>query len=345
MEKFSLFIGLDVSKATFNAAFRVPNKLVMEKLYDNDAQGISGFVKDLLSWENDPKKILVSLEHCGVYLEKIVMALAGEDVFTWLWNPVIAKLAPLDLTRHKDDPRDAKSMALLSETYRAKAERYLPKSALQKEISELFLLRKQLVKHRTQYYNQQKANQDKAIPNSFTQETIQQFIDQLSVKIKELNKKLKQLIFNSERLKRIYEILISIPSVGPVIAIQFIEVTHGFSRFSSEKQLTKYIGTMPLTYESGSSVKRKKRCSKKAQKSLKTNLTMGATSLIREGLFFHQFYQFKTQMENKEHFIVINIIRNIVIKLAFKLVDNDQLFDPDIFKKNKKSWQNFLTLS
>lgn len=345
MEKFSLFVGLDVSKASFNAAFRLKNELVMEKSYTNDAQGISAFIQDLLSYAIAPKEILVSLEHCGVYLEKIVLALASSKIFTWLWNPVIAKLAPLDLTRHKDDPRDAKSMALLCEIYQSKAKRYLPKSAIQKEISELFLLRKQLVRHRAQYYNQQKANQDKAIPNLETQETFIQFIAQLSTKIKQLNKKLKQLIFSSERLKRMYEILISIPTIGPVIAMQFIEVTQGFSRFQSEKQLAKYIGIMPLTYESGSSVNRKKRCSKKAAKSLKTNLTMGATSLIREGLFFHQFYKFKTQVEKKEHFKVINIIRNIVIKLAFKLIENDQLFDPKTFKENKKSWQIFLTLS
>lgn len=345
MEKFSLFVGLDVSKASFNAAYRVKNKLVMEQSYTNDGSGISGFIQDLLSFGFDTQQILVSLEHCGVYLEKIVMALAGEEIFTWLWNPVIAKLAPLDLTRHKDDPRDAKNMALLCQTYQSKAKRYLPKSSTQRELTALFLLRKQLVKHRAQYYNQQKANLDKAIPNPYAQETFKQFIDPLSAKIKELDEKLKQLIFNSQRLKRMYEILTSIPSVGPVTAMQFIEVTQGFSRFQSEKQLAKYIGVMPLTYESGSSVKRKRRCSKKAQKSLKTNLTMGATSLIRKGLFFHQFYQFKTQVENKEHFKVINILRNMVIKLAFKLVDNDQLFDPDIFKKNKKSWQVFLILS
>ena len=72
---------------------------------------------------------------------------------------------------------------------------------------------------------------------------------------------------------------------------------------------------------------------------------MGATSLIRERLFFHQFYRFKTQNQKMEHFKVINIIRNTIIKLAFKLVRLDQEFDPNIFIQNKKSWQHFLTLS
>lgn len=345
MQKFSLFVGLDISKLSFNAAFRMNNELVKESSYPNDLSGISDFITDLFSFSIAAKEILVSLEHCGVYLEKIVLALAEEDIFTWLWNPVIAKMAPLDLTRHKDDPKDAKSMAILAEMFQAKARKHLPKSALQKEISELFLLRKQLVKHRTQYYNQEQANQDKAKANAFSFETFHLLIDQLSLKIKEINKKLQKLIFDSERLKRVYEILLSIPTIGPVTAIQFIETTEGFTRFTSEKALGKYVGIVPLTYESGTSVKRKTRCSKKANKSLKTNLTMGATSQIRKGLFFHQFYQHKTQIEKKEHFKVINIIRNTVVKLAFKLVQSDQLFDPETFKKNKKSWQVFLDLS
>lgn len=345
MQTFSLFVGLDISKSTFNAAFRRESKLIYNGCYTNDHKGISLFIKDILNFESELDQILVAMEHCGVYLEKIVMKLHGEGVFTWLWNPVIAKHAPLDLNRHKDDDRDAKSMALLAQNYYSQAKRYIPITAENKQIKELFLLRSQLVKHRTSLLNQQRANQDKAIPNTYSANIFQELIEIISLRINEISKKLKRVIFSSKRLKRIYVILTSIPSIGPVIATQLIEITHGFTKFNSEKALAKYIGTMPLKYESGTSIKHKPRSSKRTHKPLKVNLTMGATSLIREGLFFHQFYIFKRHKENVEHFKIINTIRNTVLKLAFKLVQIDKEFDPAIFIKNKKSWQDFLILS
>lgn len=345
MQFFLLFVGLDVSKDTFHAAFRMNDKLVHQGCYENNTQGISAFIQVVFSFQADPEKVLVAMEHCGVYLEKIVMGLAGENIFTWLWNPLLAKHAPLELNRHKDDPRDAQSMARLAQIYQSQAKRHILPSQAQQRIKALFLLRSQLVKQRTQLYNQQDTLQCKAIPDAFSTATFKELIEIISLRIKEINKKLKAIIFDSKRLKRIYEILISIPALGPVTAVQLIEVTQGFTSFTSDKALAKYIGTMPLTFESGTSVKRKPRSSYKTHKPLKVNLTLGAISLIRDGLFFHQFYHYKTQVQKKEHFKVINIIRNIVIKLAFKLVQKDQKFDPEIFTKNKKSWQNFLTLS
>ena len=345
MEKFSLFVGLDIGKSSFYAAFRLGNKQVKVVCYKNTAGGIERFLLDIFSFGQPQASILIAMEHCGVYLEKIVGSLVEQGLFVWLWNPLLASRAPLDLTRHKDDPKDAQAMALLAQTYQSQAKQYIPPKPQQREMKQLFTLRSQLIKHRTQLLNQQKANQDKAITHDLANQYFEELIEDLSRKIKALDKKLKAMIFQSQRLNRIYQILCSIPAIGPVTASQLIIITQGFTRFDSEKALAKYIGTMPLKFESGTSVKRKPRSSKRAHKSLKANLTMGATSLIRKGLFFHQFYQFKTQIQKMEHFKVINIIRNTIIKLAFKLVKADQIFDPNIFLKNKKSWQNFLTLS
>lgn len=345
MQKFSLFIGLDVGKKSFAVCFLFHKEKEINKSYDNTVQGINLFIQELLGYQPDRSQILIALEHCGVYGEKLVMALSSEQLFTWLWNPMIAKNAPLELNRHKDDPRDAKAMARLAQLYQHKASAYIPDTEEQRRIKDLFRLRRQLVKDRARIYNQQATNLDKAIPDPTTLSIHQQLIQTYSDKIKQVEKQLKEIIFNSPNLKRIYLILLSIPTIGPVTATQLIEVTHAFTRFQSEKQLAKFIGTMPLKFESGSSIKRKPKISRKAHKPLKVNLTLGAISAIKPKAFFHQFYVQKTQVENIGHLQVINRIRNTVIKLAFKLVQNDQLFEPDTFLKNKNSWQKFLTLS
>ena len=263
MENFLLYVGLDVSKSTFHAAFRQAGQLMAQVCYENNAAGISDFIKAIDAYQVPSTQVLVALEHCGVYLEKILMALQSQSIFTWLWNPYIAKHAPLELHRHKDDPRDAQSMAKLAQLYQHHAKKYVPPSADQAELKALFRLRSQLIKQRTQLYNQQKANRDKAMPHPTSETIFQELIDLLSTKIKALDQKLKDLIFQSKQLKRIYQILISIPAIGPVTATQLILLTQGFTSFISEKAMAKYIGSMPLTYQSGSSIKRKPKTSKK----------------------------------------------------------------------------------
>ena len=345
MENFALFIGIDLGKREFYTAFRYQSQLVNEEKYENTASGIAHFIQDIQAFGLELNQVLIALEHCGVYVEKLVMALYAEGLFTWLWNPLIAKHAPLDLNRHKDDPRDAKTMAILAQNYQAKARRYTPPSAREREIKDLSLLRRQLIKQRTQLINQKKSNLDKAAPLSLAEEVFQQLIDTFNAKIKQLEKQLQKTLLQSERFKRVYTILTSIPGIGPVTATQLIEISRGFTTFNSEIALAKYAGTLPLKHLSGSSIKRKPRSSKRANKQLKVNLTMGATSQIRKGMFFENFYRYKTEVQKMEHLKVINIIRNTLLKLAVKLVKLDQEFDPDTFRKNKKSWQVFLTLS
>lgn len=345
MQKFTFFVGLDVSKATFAVCFLFPCGQQITQLYHNTGAGIALFISDLLAYHPERSQVLIGFEHCGGYIEKLVMALYEAQLFVWVWNPYLAKHAPLELTRHKDDPTDAKSMSELLHLYRHKAKAYLPDTEEQRKLKDLFRLRKQLIKDRARTYNYQASNLDKAIPDPTTTQTHRDLIQFYCEKIEQVEKQLKELINSSQRLKRIYQILLSIPSIGPITASQMIEITHAFTRFESEKQLAKFIGTMPLKYESGSSINRKPRVSKKAHKSLKVYLTLGAVSAIKPKAFFHQFYQYKTQTQNIEHFKVINSIRNMVIKLAFKLVKDDQCFEPDFFLKNKKSWQKFLHLS
>lgn len=345
MERFSFFVGLDVGKTKFSAAFRRDGKLFFTMEYPNTAAGINAFLKDLLSYEKHLDQILVSLEHCGVYIEQLTEVLYGEGIFTWVWNPLIAKHAPLELNRSKTDDRDAQSMAQLGELHQMKAIQFVPKTPQQAQIKDLFQLRKQLVKKRTQCLNQLDANLCKAIPNPMTTTCLEQQMELFNAQIKQIEKALKKLVFSQDRVKKIYTILLSIPGIGPVTATQLIYLTQGFTSFQSYKQLAKYIGTLPLEQSSGTSLKRKPKTSKKAHKSLKANLTQGAISVCREGLFFHQYYQFERNQQNKEHLKVINSIRNTILKLAFKLVQKEQKFDPELFLKNKISWQQHLILS
>lgn len=345
MQKFTHFIGVDLSKSTFDVALIEHEALVDQWVYPNDSKGIKAFLSMLRKRGMDKDQVLICLEHCGVYMEKLCQASIEAGLFVWALNPLIAKNASLELNRQKTDQKDARGLAELAQLYWPKAEPYQLQNEAFQSLSSLFLLRKQLVKQRQQCYNCLATNAQKATPCQSTQEVHQEIIDMLSKKIKALEMQMLKQIKEDPRLKQIYTILLSIPTIGKISAIQLICLTEGFTKFASHKKIAAYIGTAPFEFSSGSSVKRKTSLSPKSNKALKTNLTMGAISQIHPKRVFYQYYMFMKEQKNKHHLWIINSIRNTVLKLAFELVKKNQEFDLNLFLKNKKSWHKFLDLS
>ncbi|MEL6669548.1 MAG: IS110 family transposase [Bacteroidota bacterium] len=346
MQKFRLFCGIDVSKASLSVAIlRACGEIIERKTYSNDAAGIEQLYQRLLRLESDLSQILVCLEHTGVYGEKLTMAFADTPLFVWVVNALMVKYARVSFERLKTDPKDALKIAQFAHMMQAQAQPYQPLNAQETQIRNLYRLRGQLVKLRQQVKNCAATNLDKAIPCPISSSLLTELIERISQMVQTVEAELQRLCQQDPRIKRTHQILRSIPGIGPVCAWQLIFTTQHFRRFTSHKQYAAYAGTAPYEHQSGSSLKRKPRLSKKAARQIKTNLTMGAIRQIRPNMVFHQYYHHMKEVHHKHHLWIINSIRNMMLKLAFDLVKKDQLFDLEQFLINKKSWQKFLTLS
>ena len=160
-----------------------------------------------------------------------------------------------------------------------------------------------------------------------------------------LEKAIAKAISSDKKIKRMYVILISIPCIGPVTAWHFLFITDCFEKFHNWRTLASFIGTAPFPKKSGTSVKHKDRVSKKAYIPLKVDLNQGIVSVCtRPGQLFYSYYQSMIK-QNKHHLYILNMIKNVLLKLAFKLIQSDTLFDEEIFTKNKVSWQKHLVMS
>ena len=345
MEKFRLICGIDVSKASLAVAIFRKGELIGRKTYPNTAPGLESLYQLLLELEPDPSQILVCLEHTGVYIEKLTLAFQDTDLFIWVVNPLIIKYVRVDFERLKTDPVDALKIAQFAWLMQSEAQAYQPLNAQEAQIKDLYRLRRQLVKLRQQTLNMAATNQDKAIPSALTKAVFKQLENLFNQIIKEVESQLQALCKQDKKIKRTHQILRSIPGIGPVCAWQLIYSTQHFKRFDSYKQFASYAGIAPFEYQSGSSVKRKPRVSKKAAREIKTNLTLAALRQTQKKMVFHQYYQYMKEHKNKHHLWIINSIRNMIVKLAFELIKKDQLFDRQKFLINKKSWTKFLTLS
>jgi transposase len=344
MDKFKLFCGIDVSKANIDVVYGTALSSRHVKL-SNDVKGISRLLNMLLEAEPDRSAILVCCENTGALMDKLACVLKGEDLFLWVVHPLLLSYFSIDLNRFKTDKADAQKIFTYAMMMKVNATSYHLASQPVRQLRELFTCRKSMIQTRSAYICRIQDHQQKATCDPLVLHIEKQLVNVLNELIKALEKAIAEAIASDKKIKRIYRILISIPSIGPVTAWHLLFITDCFDKFKSAKALAAYIGCAPYPRQSGSSVKHKDRVSKKSYKPLKADLNQGIVSVCtRPGQLFHQYYNAMIK-SNRHHLYILNNIKNILIKLVFKLIKDDMVFDADKFMNNKLSWQKHLQMS
>ncbi|MGZ3755562.1 MAG: IS110 family transposase [Mucilaginibacter sp.] len=344
MNKFKLFCGIDISKADIDVVYGSSASNRHVKL-SNDLKGISQLLTLLQSLETDRSKILVCCENTGSYMDKLACVLKGEGIFLWAVHPLLLSYYSIEINRFKTDKADAQKIFTYSMRNQDKAVSFYMPLQVVREIRELFTCRKNLIETRTSYINRNEDRQQKASANTLVMEIQKQLLTVLNAYIQMLEKAIIAAISSDKRIKRMYTILLSIPCIGPVTAWHFLFITDCFERFDNWRTLASFIGTAPFPKKSGTSVKHKEKVSKKAYIPLKADLNQGIVSVCtRPGQLFYTVYQNMIK-QNKPHLYILNMIKNTLLKLVFKLIHSDTEFNKEVFIKNKNSWHKYLVMS
>jgi transposase len=344
MNKFTAIVGIDVAKATLAVNLFYEEK---EENFDvdNNLKGLSQLVNKLHKLGLDPAKVLICCENTGHYSEKLAVVANGEGFFVWVVNPIIIARYCVNLSRTKTDPADAKKIKDFAFAHQHLAEKYQVPNPQTRKLTDLFKCRKHYVNSRQRETNYLCSLNDAADPLAFCVETAKANIAFLNAKIKDVEKAIMEIISRNTEFKRQYILLMTIPGIGPVIAERFLFITECFGKFKNWRSLACYIGSAPFPHESGTSVKRKPRTSKKRHRSFKSDLVEGITSTsTRNGQFYTEYYRFMESLKYP-HLKIVNNIINMVLKVAFALIKNNTPFDPEFFISQKKSWVKNLEMS
>jgi transposase len=344
MDKFKLFCGIDISKADIDVVYGTASSFRHVKL-SNDIKGISQLLKLLQSLETDQSRIMVCCENTGSFMDKLACILKGEGIFLWAVHPLLLSYYSIELNRFKTDKADAHKIFTYAITNQSRSiDFHLPSQAT-RQLRDLFTCRKNLIQTRSAYLCRNEDKQQKSTCNALVMEIEKQLISVLNGYINIIDKAINAAIATDKQIKRMYRILISIPCIGPVTAWHLLFVTDCFEKFDNWRALAAYIGSAPFPRKSGSSIKRKDKTSKKAYKPLKADLNQGALSVCtRPGQLFYAFYQSMIK-NNKPHLYILNTVKNVLLKLVFKLIQSNTLFDKEVFIKNKISWHKHLLMS
>ena len=324
------FIGVDVSKNKIDICVILKSKVLKEDQVSNHPQSIASAIesiKEELGMSND--SFIICAEHTGQYTYPLMCASKSVGCKLWLENPSQIKYCS-GVTRGKNDKVDARRIAEY-------AMRFMDKARLYERPAEELTRLKQLEAERSLYltdlskYKAQLTDQkDFMEADIFRRKAkrLKDTIKQLEKILKEINDEMDEVIASSHTLTRQMQLLRSVEGVGPVVAMNMIIATEGFTRFDNPRQFCCYIGVAPFAYTSGSSQRSSNRVSQRAVKYLKCLLHMSAVAIAHKKTGDLKTYFDRKVAEGKNKMTVLNAVRAKIVARMFAVIRNNRIYQP-----------------
>jgi transposase len=237
MQSGSLYVGIDVSKATLDVAFGADGELVQ---VTNDEAGI----KDLVARLAKAAPELVVLEATGGYESLVAAAVAGKDIPVAVVNPrQVRDFAKATGVLAKTDRIDAGVLARFAEAVRPEP-RPLPTPEA-RELEEFLNRRRQIVDMLTMEKNRLAIAATAQMKKSLTKH-----IAWLQEALRRANDDIDKAVRASPAWREHEDLLRSVPGIGPVSARTLLAELPELGSLN-RKQIAALVGVAPLNRDSG----------------------------------------------------------------------------------------------
>jgi len=312
---FKHFIGIDISKGTFDYALIKDGNLsapISGKTTNNPA-GLVKFEEFLKNQGVNAKEALFCMEHTGIYCRLLSQYLVENNCYVWLEMPVQI-IRSQGVLRGKDDRVDAIRIAMYACEKKDKAVLWQPPREVVLQINDLLTLRDRLIESRKSLKQPIKEFQDAGFKDTarLIESRCSGTLKALDKEIEQIEKELDKLINKDSNLKKLQDLATSVPGIGKITFLTLLFFTNEFTLYTNAKQLACYCGVAPFAHTSGTSVKGRTRVSNFANKRLKKLLHLVAMATISCDRELSSYYQRKVG-EGKNRMLVINAVRNKVL--------------------------------
>ena len=326
--KYKVFIGVDVSKEVLDFVVIIEGKKLFHLQVSNHKKGISLFYKRLLKEVNtDQNNWLLCLEHTGIYCNPLLEFVVDKTIPVWLENAAKIKVYHA-LERGKNDALDALRIAEYAYAKRDKVRLWEAPREVVSQLKSMIGLRKRLLtskkrlldplKEEKQFGNKQWAKEHDKL--------LGPVIAKIEKQLKEVERKIQQLIDGDDHLKQLYQLITSVSGVGQIVAINTLVVTNEFKQITDPKKMACHCGVAPFKYDSGKSIRSRARVSHRADKSMKVLLHLAAMSAITSKGELRDYYLRKVE-EGKNKMAVLNAVRNKIIHRVFACVRENRKYE------------------
>lgn len=283
-------IGIDVSKTEL-IGVRINKRAAIKETYvlPNTKGAIEQFLEKLCARH---PKITLGSEATGEYHNMLALCCLERAIPFYVLNPIVTKqFTRATVRKRKTDLTDAHVIAkciLQGEGELVHASCFEPTKPILRTASELSRL-VVAVSHMSNRFK-----------NHFEDETvIQEELDALKVHIEHSMKTIRQHGI-AQTNKPLQELLASIPGIGATLAPTLIAEIGDVERFTNAKSLVAYAGLDPKVRQSGSTLKRNTRLTKRGSPYLRRALYIAASIAQRHDPELKAYYE-KKRGEGKRY--------------------------------------------
>jgi len=316
-----IFLGIDISKLTFDVAYFGKNKYI-NRSFDNKPKGF----QKLLTWiKKLEHPVYICLEATGIYSFDLAQYLVKHKQKVMVVNPIITHaFFKVELGRNKTDKADAQLISRYCEhmvtigDFERKA--YRPKDAEYEALQRLVTRCDQLEKSKTQENNRLEASK-----NKFVSRSIKRLIKVIESEIDGLKEAISTLVEKNSSLKKQVDLLVSINGIGERTAWSILAYIGDIQFFANSSQVASYAGLAPKIVQSGTSVN-KSSLSKLGHKHLRKSLYMPALAAIRYNPFLKSIYERLVNNGKPKKVAVIAIMRKL-LTLSYAILKSEKPFD------------------
>lgn len=323
------WIGIDVSSATLDFALLDGKGTHLESVQvENDRKAV---MKLMGQWRKrhgvEVDDCLICLEATGHYTLMMLNLIVEQQWLAWLAHPNDIQQS-MGIKRVKNDKVDALRIAQYARTFHEKARLFTAQNLKLDRLKHLITRRNHLVRsrarHRT-HITDLNRYMDRQLRTEFDR------MDKRQIKLEDqivahVDALILAEIRTDPQTERQYDLLRTIPGVGPQLAAYLVACTDGFARFNTPRQLSCHAGVAPFERSSGSSVRGRTQVSHQADKSLKTLLHMSALVSVREPGELRQYFERK-RAEGKKPILVVNAVRNKLVHRVCAVIRNNKPYE------------------
>jgi transposase len=326
--EFEFFVGTDVSKNELDFAVRHGKQLLFHQEIINEPGAINAFLKELGKLPGfNLSNTVFCMEHTGIYNNHLLVCLHKKKANICLEAATHIKKS-LGNIRGKNDKVDSIRIAEYAYDKREKLRMWAPKREIVQQLSHLAGTRSRLIKIK-KILNTPLKEASPFVTKGIAKQNLKVCIGSLKAieaDLKNVDKDIKKIISLDPELKRLFKLVTSVCSIGPVIATQVLISTNEFKDIAEAKQFACMGGMAPFIEESGK-YKGKGRVSHMANKKIKTLFHMAALGAIQHDPELKLFFERKVKQDKKNKMSVLNAIRNKLILRIFACVKQNREYE------------------
>jgi transposase len=324
-------LGIDVSKAKLD--FTLAGQLEGSKVFlgsgqcPNTVKGYEQIIENCskLLKTQDLSFVFSTVEATGIYHQGVRQYLydAGLKVVEVLPNKSKAFTKVLNV-KTKNDRVDAKMLAIYGLTM-TDERLWKPFASCYEDLKSLTRHRETITVASTRLKNKHHATKTSYKPNEFVLEAELAEIAHYKKSIKAIDQELRRIVRENPTVKKSYDLLQTVPGIGPTTALVLLAETNGFKDFTSRRQLVSYAGLDVVERTSGNKVLSENHISKRGNAHIRRILYNGAGHFAQKDKAAGKLYnRLKVDGDAKGR---VPVMRK-VLTVAYGVFKTGKAFDP-----------------